>query len=166
MEFRESEKTPLVIVLDNVRSLNNVGSVFRTADCYRVEKMILCGITAQPPHREIRKTALGATETVVWEYEENTIDAIHRLRKDGFQTCAIEQAENSSNLHSFQPERGSKIAIVLGNEVQGVQQEVVDACDRVIELEQYGTKHSLNISVCAGIVTYDLFHKINTLKRD
>ena len=165
-EFRESEKTPLVIVLDNVRSLNNVGSVFRTADCYRVKKVILCGITAQPPHREIRKTALGATETVAWEYEEHTIEAIHNLNKDGYHVCAIEQAENATSLHSFDPERGSKIAVVLGNEVQGVQQKVVDACDQVIELEQYGTKHSLNISVCAGIVTYDLFHKINTIKRN
>ena len=164
MEFRESEKTPLVIVLDNVRSLNNVGSVFRTADCYRVDKVVLCGITAQPPHREIRKTALGATETVSWEYFEDTSEAIRNLKKNGYEVCAIEQAENSTSLHSFNPERGSKIAVVLGNEVQGVQQDVVNASDRVIELEQYGTKHSLNISVCAGIVTYDLFHKINTIK--
>lgn len=164
-EFRESDKTPLIIVLDNIRSLNNVGSVFRTADCYRVHKVILCGITAQPPHREIRKTALGATETVAWEYYEDTSNAIEALNKEGYHICAIEQAEKSTSLHSFQPERNEKIAIVLGNEVQGVQQEVVNACDQVIELEQYGTKHSLNISVCAGIVTYDLFHKINTLKK-
>ncbi len=163
-EFRESEKTPLTIVLDNVRSLNNVGSVFRTADCYRIEKVILCGITAQPPHREIRKTALGATQTVAWEYYEDTVEAVTDLKKDGYQVCAIEQAENSTSLHSFDPVRGSKIAVVLGNEVQGVQQKVVDACDRIIELEQYGTKHSLNISVCAGIVIYDLFNKIHRLQ--
>lgn len=164
VRFRESEKTPLIIVLDNVRSLNNVGSVFRSADAYRVEKVYLCGITAQPPHREIRKTALGATETVAWEYAENTLDIIKKLKADGYQTCAIEQAERSENLFHFAPQRNSKVAIVLGNEVKGVQQEVVDACDTVIELDQFGTKHSLNIAVCAGIVIYDIFNKISPLR--
>lgn len=159
--FRKSEKTPLIIILDNVRSLNNIGSVFRTADAYRVEKIYLCGITAQPPHKDIRKTALGATETVEWEYRENTIDVVQELNEQGVITCAIEQAEQSVNLHEFQP-TGFKIAVVMGNEVKGVQQEVVNACKKVIELEQYGTKHSLNISVCTGIVIYDLFYKLSS----
>ncbi|WP_339686524.1 RNA methyltransferase [uncultured Nonlabens sp.] len=159
--FKESDKTPLVIVLDNVRSLNNIGSVFRSADAYRVEKIYLCGITAQPPHKDIRKTALGATETIDWEYAENTIDIVNKLNLQGYTTCAIEQAERSQNLYNFSPAKGQKVAVVLGNEVKGVQQDVVDACKEVIELEQYGTKHSLNISVCAGIVIYDIFYKIN-----
>ncbi|KEZ92647.1 RNA methyltransferase [Nonlabens ulvanivorans] len=159
--FRESDKTPLIIVLDNVRSLNNIGSVFRSADAYRVEKIYLCGITAQPPHKDIRKTALGATETVAWEYREHTIDVIKELNEQGVTTCAIEQAEDSITLRGFKPST-KKVAVVMGNEVKGVQQEVVDACDTVIELEQYGTKHSLNISVCTGIVIYDLFYKLNS----
>ncbi|WP_397302001.1 RNA methyltransferase [Nonlabens ulvanivorans] len=159
--FRESDKTPLIIVLDNVRSLNNIGSVFRSADAYRVEKIYLCGITAQPPHKVIRKTALGATETVAWEYREHTIDVIKELNEQGVTTCAIEQAEDSITLRGFKPST-KKVAVVMGNEVKGVQQEVVDACDTVIELEQYGTKHSLNISVCTGIVIYDLFYKLNS----
>ena len=157
--FRNSDKTPLIIVLDNVRSLNNIGSVFRTADAYRIEKIYLCGITAQPPHKDIRKTALGATETVEWEYCEHTIDVIEKLNNQGIITCAIEQAEDSISLHEFNPVV-SKVAVVMGNEVKGVQQEVVDTCNKVIELEQYGTKHSLNISVCTGIVIYDLFYKL------
>ncbi|MBF4984708.1 RNA methyltransferase [Nonlabens mediterrranea] len=159
--FRESDKTPLIIVLDNVRSLNNIGSVFRSADAYRVEKIYLCGITAQPPHKDIRKTALGATETVAWEYRDHTIDIIKELNEQGVTTCAIEQAEDSVTLRGFKPST-KKVAVVMGNEVKGVQQEVVDACDTVIELEQYGTKHSLNISVCTGIVIYDLFYKLNS----
>ncbi|BAO54654.1 TRNA/rRNA methyltransferase [Nonlabens marinus S1-08] len=164
VRFRESEKTPLIIVLDNVRSLNNVGSVFRSADAYRVEKIYLCGITAQPPHREIRKTALGATESVAWEYVEDTLEVVQQLNAAGYQTCAIEQAERSQNLFHYSPDKNSKVAIVLGNEVKGVQQAVVDACDTVIELDQYGTKHSLNIAVCAGIVIYDIFYKISPLR--
>ncbi len=162
--FRESEKTPLIIVLDNVRSLNNIGSIFRSADAYRVEKIYLCGITAQPPHREIRKTALGATESVAWEYVENTLDAINLLDEQGYTTCAIEQAERSENLYGFSPAKNAKVAVVLGNEVKGVQQQIVDACHKVIELDQYGTKHSLNIAVCAGIVIYDIFNKISPLR--
>lgn len=158
--FKESKKTPLVIVLDNVRSLNNIGSIFRSADAYRVEKIYLCGITAQPPHKDIRKTALGATETVAWEYIANTIDIIQILHSQGYITCAIEQAERSQNLYNYMPAKGDKVAVVLGNEVKGVQQEIVNACNQVIELEQYGTKHSLNIAVCAGIVIYDLFYKL------
>jgi tRNA G18 (ribose-2'-O)-methylase SpoU len=163
-QFKSSTKTPLIIVLDNVRSLNNIGSVFRTADCYRVEKIILCGITACPPHKDIRKTALGATETIDWEYEEDTLTAVASLKTQGYRTCAIEQADHSKNLYNFKADKHEKLAIVLGNEVKGVQQEVVDLCDEVIELEQYGTKHSLNISVCTGIVVYDLFNKISGLR--
>ncbi|WP_124978991.1 RNA methyltransferase [Nonlabens xiamenensis] len=162
--FRESDKTPLTIVLDNVRSLNNIGSVFRTADAYRVEKIYLCGITAQPPHKDIRKTALGATESVAWEYVEDTLEAVELLQQQGYITCAIEQAEASSNLYDFPAKKNQSIAVILGNEVKGVQQEVVSACDHVIELDQFGTKHSLNISVCAGIVIYDLFNKISPLR--
>ncbi|MGB3590174.1 MAG: RNA methyltransferase [Nonlabens sp.] len=159
-EYDKLIKTPLTIVLDNVRSLNNIGSVFRTADCYRVEKIILCGITAQPPHKEIRKTALGATETVDWDYEDETLDAVQKLQRQGYTVCAIEQAVDAISLHESQFDQQQKVAIVLGNEVKGVQQKVVNACDKVIELEQYGTKHSLNISVCTGIVVYDLFYKL------
>lgn len=157
--FRESEKTPIIIVLDNIRSLNNVGAVFRTADAYRIEKIYLCGITAQPPHKDIRKTALGATETVAWEYRESTLEVIGQLNDQGVHTCAIEQAERSLTLHDFKP-TASKIAVVMGNEVKGVQQDVVDQCTHVIELQQYGTKHSLNIAVCTGIVLYDFYYKM------
>ncbi len=163
-DFKKTRKTPLVIVLDNVRSLNNVGSVFRTADCYLIEEIILCGITAQPPHRDIRKTALGATETVAWSYYENTVEVVKQLQEKGYQVYAIEQAERSQSLYHLQIEQDQKVAVVFGNEVEGVQQQVVNECDGVVELEQYGTKHSLNISVCAGIVIYDLFHKINAHK--
>ncbi|MDP5077502.1 MAG: RNA methyltransferase [Nonlabens sp.] len=162
--FRESEKTTLTIVLDNVRSLNNIGSIFRSADAYRVEKIYLCGITAQPPHKDIRKTALGATETVAWEYAESTLDIVTALNSNGYKTCAIEQADRSENLYNFQAKTCEKVAIVLGNEVDGVQQEVIDACNTVIELDQFGTKHSLNIAVCAGIVIYDIFNKITPLR--
>jgi len=157
--FRESEKTPIIVVLDNIRSLNNVGAVFRTADAYRIEKIYLCGITAQPPHKDIRKTALGATETVAWEYRESTVEVVQELNELGVHTCAIEQAERSVTLHSFKP-TAHKIAVVMGNEVKGVQQEVVDQCTHVIELQQYGTKHSLNIAVCTGIVLYDFYYKM------
>lgn len=162
--FRESEKTTLIIVLDNVRSLNNIGAVFRTADAYRIEKIYLCGITAQPPHKDIRKTALGATETVAWEYAHSTLTMVDRLRAAGYKTCAIEQADRAENLFNFKAQVRDKIAVILGNEVEGVQQEVVDACDTVIALDQFGTKHSLNIAVCAGIVMYDLFNKISPLR--
>lgn len=157
--FRESEKTPVIVVLDNIRSLNNVGAVFRTADAYRIEKIYLCGITAQPPHKDIRKTALGATETVEWEYRENTLEVIEELNSLDIHTCAIEQAERSVSLRNFKP-TATKVAIVMGNEVKGVQQEVVNKCTHVIELQQYGTKHSLNIAVCTGIVLYDFYCKM------
>jgi len=162
-EYKSSEKTPIVIVLDNIRSFNNVGSVFRSSDCFRIEKIYLCGITAQPPHREIHKTAIGATESVAWEHAENTLDVVEKLKVDNWKTYAIEQTENSVMLNDFDPGQ-DKIAIVMGNEVEGVQQEVVNACDGVIEIPQIGTKHSLNISVCTGVVLWDLYSKMSSDK--
>ncbi|WP_027418996.1 RNA methyltransferase [Crocinitomix catalasitica] len=159
--FKESEKTPIIIVLDNIRSLNNIGSVFRTGDAFRIEKIYLCGITAQPPHRDIQKTALGATDSVTWEYDEDTVDLVLRLKEDGVLTYAVEQTENSIFLDDFKPVPNRKIAVVMGNEVEGVQQDVILACDGVIEIPQIGTKHSLNISVCTGVIVWDLFSKIN-----
>lgn len=159
-EFKEAEKLPLVIVLDNVRSMNNVGSVFRTSDAFVVEKIYLCGITPKPPHREINKTALGATETVQWEYTPTTQEAIIDLKQKGYKIYSIEQATNSVKLNEFVPVKNSKIAIVMGNEVDGVDQEIINLSDSVIEIPQYGTKHSLNISVTTGIVVWHLFNCI------
>lgn len=155
--FKESKKTPLILVLDDVRSLHNIGSVFRTADAFLVEKIILCGITATPPNKEIHKTALGATETVAWEHYENVLDAITDLKKDNVITLAIEQVESAIFLQDFKVEVSKKYALVFGNEVHGVAQEAVALCDGCIEIPQLGTKHSLNISVSAGIVVWDLF---------
>lgn len=160
-QFKAATKTPLIIILDNIRSLNNIGSVFRTADAFLVQKIYLCGITAQPPHRDIQKTALGATDTVEWEYVEDTITLSRKLQQEGVHLCAIEQAENAVMLHEFQPETGKTYAVVFGNEVKGVAQEVVSDSDTVIEIPQYGTKHSLNISVSCGVVIWDLFVKMN-----
>lgn len=156
-EFKASSKTGIVVVLDNIRSLNNVGSVFRTADAFRIEKIILCGITAQPPHREIQKTAIGATETVDWEYSEKSIDAVKKCRELGYKILAIEQTEASIMLDEFNIDSNDKYCIVMGNEVEGVDQVVVDAVDHVIEIPQIGTKHSLNISVCTGVVLWEFF---------
>lgn len=153
-EFHASEKCPLVVVLDNVRSLYNVGSVFRTADAFRVEGIYLCGITATPPNAEIHKTALGAEDSVDWFFHKDTMEAVRELRSSGYSILAIEQCEGSTMLEDFHVEAGKKYAVILGNEVKGVQQEVVDACDGCIEIPQYGTKHSLNVSVTAGIVIY------------
>jgi 23S rRNA (guanosine2251-2'-O)-methyltransferase len=158
-EYKSAPKTPIIIVLDNIRSFNNVGSVFRSSDCFRIEKIYLCGITAQPPHREIHKTAIGATESVEWEYAENTLDVLERLKADKWKTYAIEQTENAILLNNFSPKK-QKVAIVMGNEVEGVQQDVINACDGAIEIPQIGTKHSLNISVCTGVVLWDLYHKM------
>jgi len=155
-EFKTIEKTPIIVVLDNIRSLNNIGSVFRTADAFAIEAIYLCGITAQPPHREINKTALGATESVRWEYFKETKDALEELRKKAYQIAAIEQTENSTALGTFKWD-GKPIAVIFGHEVQGVQQELIDLSDQVIEIPQLGTKHSLNISVSAGVVLWDLF---------
>lgn len=159
--FKEAEKTPLIIILDNIRSLNNIGSVFRTSDAFLIEKIYLCGITAQPPHNDIRKTALGSTETVTWEYAENTLSVIKNLKDSGVNILSVEQAENAVMLNEFYPKKDTKYAIVFGNEVKGVQQYVVDQSDQVIEIPQFGTKHSLNISVSAGVVIWDIFSKLN-----
>lgn len=159
-EFIETPKTPLIIILDNIRSLNNIGSVFRTADAFLTEKIYLCGITAQPPHKDIHKTALGATETVEWEYVKNTIELVEKLKQENIIVLSVEQAENAVMLHDFKPQKGAKYAVIFGNEVKGVSQEVVTVSDEVIEIPQYGTKHSLNISVSAGVVVWDLFVKL------
>ena len=159
-EFKDAKKSPIIIILDNIRSLNNIGSVFRTSDAFLIEKIYLCGITAQPPHNDIRKTALGSTETVDWEYAENTIDVVNNLKNEGVKICAIEQAENATMLNNFNPEPNTKYAFVFGNEVKGVAQDIVNTSDLVIEIPQYGTKHSLNISVSAGVVIWDVFSKL------
>ena len=159
-EFKAAEKLPLVVVLDHVRSLYNVGSVFRSSDAFRVESICLCGITATPPHAEIHKTALGAEDTVDWKYYAHTQDAVRDLKSAGLEVWAVEQVEGSIMLQDFEPEKGKKYAIVLGNEVKGVQQEVVDQCDGCIEIPQFGTKHSLNVSVTAGILIWDFVCKL------
>lgn len=159
-EFKASNKTPLIIILDNIRSANNVGSVFRTADAFLIEKIYLCGITAKPPHKDIHKTALGATDSVDWEYVENTIVLIEKLKKKNIKVLSIEQSENAIMLNDFKTEKDTTYAIIFGNEVKGVSQEVVSVSDTVIEIPQYGTKHSLNIAVSCGVVTWDLFVKI------
>lgn len=152
--FRNSEKIPVAIVLDNVRSMYNVGSVFRTADAFRLNQICLCGITSTPPHPEIHKTALGAEDTVEWTYYQDTADAVIELRNQGYLIIAIEQVKNSITLEDFNIDMNNRYALVLGNEVKGVQQQVVDLCDDCIEIPQYGTKHSLNVSVTAGIVMH------------
>ena len=159
-EFIEQKKTPVVIVLDNVRSHLNVGSVFRTADAFLIEAIYLCGITGTPPHRDIHKTALGATDTVAWKHFTTTAEAIEVLKKDGFKIIAIEQAESATMLDVFIPAKGEKYAVVFGNEVEGVEQEVVSVSDLVVEIPQYGTKHSLNIAVSVGVVVWDLVCKM------
>ncbi|MEI6866408.1 RNA methyltransferase [Flavicella sp.] len=159
-EFKETEKIPLIVILDNIRSLNNIGSVFRTSDAFVVEKIFLCGITATPPSKDIHKTALGATDTVNWEYAENTLDVVIKLQKSGYKVVSIEQADNATMLHNFEVLKNQKYAIIMGNEVKGVQQEVVTASDYCIEIPQFGTKHSLNISVTTGIVLWNFLDKL------
>lgn len=159
--FKASRKIPLVVVLDHVRSLNNVGSVFRTSDAFRVEAIYLCGITACPPHAEIHKTALGAEESVDWLYFKDTMEAVEKLKAEGYVVCAIEQAEGSTMLDKLLLDKTKKYAVILGNEVKGVQQNVVDNCDMCVEIPQYGTKHSLNGSVTAGIVIWDFFQRLS-----
>ena len=161
-EFKSAPKQPLVVVLDNVRSLHNVGSVFRTADAFRIEKIVLCGITACPPSAEIHKTALGAEDAVAWEYVSDTLQAVLALKEAGYETLAVEQAENSHKLGAFVFDNEKKYALVLGNEVKGVRQDVVDACGGVIEIPQHGTKHSLNVSVTAGIVMWEASKQMST----
>ncbi|MCT4589020.1 MAG: RNA methyltransferase [Carboxylicivirga sp.] len=160
-EYKSAEKLPIVMVLDNIRSLNNVGSVFRTSDALKVEKILLCGITATPPNKEIHKTALGAEDSVEWQYFEETELAIKKLKAEGYIICSLEQVENSTSLLDFNPVRDNKYAIVLGNEVKGVQQKIVNESDVCIEIPQYGTKHSFNVSVSAGIVLWEVFRKLN-----
>ncbi len=159
-EFKNQQKTPLIVVLDNIRSLNNVGSVFRTSDAFLIQKIYLCGITATPPHKEIHKTALGATESVDWEYVEDTQTLIKQLKEEGVITLSIEQADESVMLDEFKVEPNKTYAVVFGNEVKGVQQEVVSKTDFCVEIPQVGTKHSLNISVSCGVVLWDLFQKL------
>jgi len=163
-EFKQSKKTPIVIVLDNVRSLNNIGSVFRTSDALLIEAVYLCGITATPPHRELHKTALGAEDSVNWEYFKNTEDAVAQLKENGFEIYSVEQAQNSISLEKFEADTSKKYALIFGNEVKGVQQKIVDSSDGCIEIPQFGTKHSFNISVSCGIVLWDLFSKLNYKK--
>ena len=160
-DFKESKKIPLIVVLDHIRSLHNVGSVFRTSDAFRVEAIYLCGITACPPQAEIHKTALGAEDTVSWTYFKDTLEAVDQLKAEGYVVCAVEQAEGSVMLDKLQVDKHKKYAVILGNEVKGVQQAVVDACDLCIEIPQYGTKHSLNVSVTSGIVIWDLFKQLS-----
>ncbi|BDW92942.1 RNA methyltransferase [Flagellimonas marinaquae] len=162
--FKAAEKSPIIIILDNIRSLNNIGSVFRTSDAFLVKKIYLCGITATPPHKDIRKTALGATESVDWEYRKDTGELAAELQRDGVQLVAVEQAENATMLNDFTVETGKTIALIFGNEVKGVSQEVVSMSDVVLEIPQFGTKHSLNISVSAGITVWDIWSKQNRSK--
>ena len=159
-EFREAEKLPLIVVLDDVRSMYNVGSVFRTSDAFRVEKIYLCGITSTPPHAEIHKTALGAEDSMVWEYFKTAFEAVEKLKKEGYTVLSVEQAEGSTLLPSFHPEKGRKYAVVMGNEVKGVHQEVIDASDGCLEIPQLGTKHSMNVSVTTGIIIYQFANEL------
>lgn len=158
--FKNADKTPLIIILDDIRSLHNIGSVFRTADAFLIEKIYLCGITATPPHKEIQKTALGATETVAWEHSQSVTEVISKLKSEGTTVLAVEQVENAHLLDEFKVVINQKYALVFGNEVYGVSQEAVELCDGCIEIPQLGTKHSLNIAVSAGIVIWDLFKQL------
>ena len=159
--FQQQKKLPVIVVLDNVRSMHNVGSVFRTSDGFAVQQIFLCGITAQPPHREIEKTALGATQSISWLYFNGIKEALLHLRNEGYQIIAIEQAENSISLNHFQPQNNQKYALIFGNEVNGVSDEAMEMIDACIEIPQFGTKHSFNIVVSAGIVLWDFFSKLN-----
>jgi 23S rRNA (guanosine2251-2'-O)-methyltransferase len=159
--FREQEKLPVTVVLDSVRSMHNIGSIFRTSDGFAVERIILCGITAQPPHREIEKTALGATQSISWSYFSDIKEALEQLRAEAYQVIAVEQAENSISLNKFQPGNDQKYALIFGNEVNGVSEEAMQMIDACIEIPQFGTKHSFNIVVSAGIVLWDFFAKLN-----
>lgn len=163
-EFHRAKKNPVIILLDDVRSMNNVGSVFRTADAFLVEAIYLCGFTPVPPHREIQKTALGATETVSWKHFASAAEALIELKKNGWKIYAIEQAENSISLSEFQRDENQKLVLIFGNEVEGVKQELIDECEGVIEIPQYGMKHSLNIAVSAGIVMWEIAGKITDYK--
>lgn len=165
-EYKSVEKSPLILVLDNVRSLNNVGSAFRTGDAFRIQKIYLCGITGKPPHREIQKTALGATDSVDWEHVPDTLELVKRLKNEGVQTVALEQASHSVALHHFQPQPGTTYALLFGNEVFGVDEQVVAEADHVVEIPQLGTKHSFNISVSIGITLWDLAGKMGIFAKE
>ena len=160
-EFKNSKKTPVSIILDNIRSLNNIGSIFRTADAFIIDKIYLCGITAKPPNKDIHKTALGSTDSVNWEYHNNILNLVDSLKKTNLKIISVEQVENSTALNSFKYEENASYAFVFGNEVNGISQEVINSSDEVIEIPQYGTKHSFNISVSVGIVLWDIYNKIN-----
>jgi 23S rRNA (guanosine2251-2'-O)-methyltransferase len=162
-DFKTTEKAPFVIVLDNVRSALNVGSVFRTSDAFTLEKIYLCGITAKPPHREILKTAIGATDSMDWEHHSSTVEVVQDLKKQGYIVLGVEQAKGSVSLQDFQVEKGKKYAIVMGNEVKGVSKEVMQLLDFCLEVPQFGTKHSLNVSVCTGVIIWDLFKQYKYL---
>ena len=159
-DFKESDKQKMVVVLDNVRSMHNVGSIFRTSDAFLIEKIWLCGFTPRPPHRDIQKTALGATETVAWAYQQEIIDRLLTLKEEGYTLIAVEQAAGSMELPNWQADKNQKLAVIFGNEVEGVQDKVMDVCDAAIEIPQMGTKHSLNVSVAAGIVLYKLTERV------
>ena len=165
-EFKQANKLPLAVILDEVRSLHNIGSVFRTSDAFLVERIYLCGITATPPHPEMHKTALGAEDTVGWKYVKHTLEAVEELHNEGYTVLAIEQVEGSTMLDELELEPDKKYAIVMGNEVKGVQQEVIDACDGCIEIPQYGTKHSLNVSVTTGIVLWEFANKLIKFRKE
>lgn len=165
-EFKQANKLPLAVILDEVRSLHNIGSVFRTSDAFLVERIYLCGITATPPHPEMHKTALGAEDTVDWKYVKHTLEAVEELHNEGYTVLAIEQVEGSTMLDELELEPDKKYAIVMGNEVKGVQQEVIDACDGYIEIPQYGTKHSLNVSVTTGIVLWEFANKLIKFRKE
>ncbi len=159
-EFKKALKLPVVVVLDNIRSLNNIGSVFRTSDAFLVERILLCGITARPPHKDIHKTALGATDSVDWQYFRETADAVKKLKLEGYVIVAVEQTDSSLPLDAFRPEQDKKYAFVFGHEIRGVQQEIVNLSDSSLDIPQYGTKHSLNISVCVGMVLWEVFKSL------
>ena len=160
-EFKKISKTPLIVILDDIRSLNNIGSIFRTADAFIIEKIILCGITASPPNKDIQKTALGSTESVDWEYQKDISSVIKNLKKEGVYIWSIEQTENSNKLNDLEIEENRKHAIILGNEVKGVSQNAVDLSDNVIEIPQFGTKHSLNVSACSAILIWEFYNSLS-----
>ncbi len=157
-QFKKSKKLPVIIVLDNIRSLNNIGSIFRTADSFRIEKIYLCGITATPPHREIHKTALGATDSVDWKYFNNTLDSIKVLKQQNYKIVAIEQVDKSISLVNFTTESKQNLALIFGNEIKGISEDILDYIDTCVEIPQFGTKHSFNVSVSAGIILWHLYY--------
>ena len=161
-EFKKAEKNPFILILDNIRSLNNIGSIFRTADAFRVSHIYLCGITARPPHREIRKTALGSTESVDWTYTEDVREAIKKARKEGFVILSLEQTRDGIYLNDYHPEPGAKVALILGNEVQGVSEDAIRLSDHCIEIPQFGHKHSFNVTISNGIALWDLLQKMKS----